>query len=274
MSWDFDYKKAWKTVARPLMEELPPDALALIHLTACKTGDITQNNSLGMDWPDDPEFKAAFAAMDPEDLFRAQSIAYYYGHWYYAERVEPDQSWQLPDIACDNVGGYWRFQKYARQHLIDIGHHGIETPSWDLPEFAEGAMKPRCYKHKPDTEMTTEELKYKYMKLVPKLVEVHDVSHCNYKVNGQPGHPFCIGGRHFGGMYIDVHQAPCAHGKGRNKCNMPFEAHVCDTVMFLKLVQDTTNAELGKALQPLGTELEQDGIDGVAFIKTEFEILP
>jgi hypothetical protein len=277
MSWDFDYEKAWKTLARPMMEEQPHEILELLQLTARTAAGTAQNKALGMDWPEDPAFKAAFAAIEPEDLFRAQSIAYYYGHWYPGKHAEPDKAWQLPDLLVDSSGGYWKFQKYARQHLIDIGHHGIETPSWDIPEFRDGALKPECYKHKKDTDLTTEEMKYKYMTLVPKLVEVHDVIHCNYKVNGQPGHPFCIGARHFpkdGGMYIDPLQAPCAYGKGRDKCNMPLEDHVYDTVLVLKLTGDTDNDTLGKALKPLADKLDEDNIDGVTFLQTKFEITP
>jgi hypothetical protein len=148
---------------------------------------------------------------------------------------------------------------------------------WDIPEFGDDALKPACYAHIQGTDMSDEELKYKYSALLPAFIAAHDVIRCNHKVDGKPGHPFMISSQHFpkdGGMYIDVHQAPCAYGSRKDGwCGQPYEAHTSDKVLVLKLLRSTNSTVLNDALKPLAPTMEADGLDGIAFANSDFDIV-
>lgn len=99
-------------------------------------------------------------------------------------------------------------------------------------------------------------------------------------VNFKP-HPFVIGTRHItyasdynGGIIDDsvMSKVPCA------ACGEPLSSHTYDTVMFLRFSKNITGKEAKVELQRIVKEIEDKGdkekIDGFAFIKNEFKVLP
>ena len=96
-------------------------------------------------------------------------------------------------------------------------------------------------------------------------------------VNFKP-HPFMVGVKHItyasdhcGGILGQevLEKIPCAHPG----CHLPYDQHTHDTVMFLKLTRNATETEAREALKSLSGDLEVDGVDGFAFIKTDFEFI-
>jgi len=109
--------------------------------------------------------------------------------------------------------------------------------------------------------------------LVP-LFEVVDVQSCNFKP-----HPFTIGPQHLKNstsIYLDPNCAPCAHRERgtRARCELKYEEHTCDRVVFLKCLKNMTNADAASKLAGVKKQMEKDKLDGFAFIKSEYEIAP
>lgn len=92
-------------------------------------------------------------------------------------------------------------------------------------------------------------------------------------VNFKP-HPFMIGPKHFGNMYIEPSKAPCEMGG----CKLSFEDHTSDYVAFITLTRNCTNEEIREWLMSLtaengwSTHYGHRPIDGFAFFETEFQI--
>ena len=119
------------------------------------------------------------------------------------------------------------------------------------------------------------ELEEKYRKLCKALdgFSFHSINTVNHKP-----HPFTIGPKHIayaadhcGGMLgTDVcKKAPCAH-KG---CRLSYEQHTHDTVMFLSLKRNVSNSDAVDQLKQLAAAgMDEDGIDGVAFVKNNFQV--
>ena len=121
------------------------------------------------------------------------------------------------------------------------------------------------------SKLSNKELTYKYTPLVKEtgifvLETVTDINH-------RP-HPFMIGPRHISHA-TDHHYGvlgeatlkavPCAHPG----CKLPYESHISDKVMALKLIRNATNNEAQEALKTI----VYDNIDGFVFIKTEFDFI-
>lgn len=113
----------------------------------------------------------------------------------------------------------------------------------------------------------------------------------NFRVNGEPGHPFTIGPEHV--AYAHDHhngimdesvceKIPCKarslHPRfrkilvpGESKggiCNQPRSAHAHDTVVFLKLKRDTTKSEAGELMLKAEVFFKENDIDGFIFVET------
>ena len=100
-------------------------------------------------------------------------------------------------------------------------------------------------------------------------LSLYDVNTVNHKP-----HPFTVGPKHvahaakYHGGILDksiMLAIPCA---ARN-CNLPYDEHTYDTVMFLQLTRDCTSVEAQAILQPLCDEIEEAGIDGFCFVETD-----
>lgn len=92
-------------------------------------------------------------------------------------------------------------------------------------------------------------------------------------VNHKP-HPYVIVPKHIkyatersGGMLTeDVCRAvQCAHPK----CNLRYDEHIFDKVLFVQLKRDAENTEVVKALQSIRPIVEENGIVGYAFVDTK-----
>jgi len=119
------------------------------------------------------------------------------------------------------------------------------------------------------------ETKEEIQKLVAPEFLVADINEVNWKVDGQPGHPFTIGPKHVayasdhrGGMLgQDVcEKIPCA----APKCHKPYSSHTHDTVAFLKLTANISEARAKEVLAatPLVDAMTRAGIDGFCFVET------
>lgn len=105
----FDYKRAWKEVVLPMFEALPPEIHELRKAVVELAGHCKQDKQCNLEWPEDEvarrALQAAFAKIDDKLLSRAAHIMYAHGHW----ASQP----------YDNVGGHWRFSRYASQVLAE-----------------------------------------------------------------------------------------------------------------------------------------------------------
>lgn len=261
MSWEFDYKKAWQGLALPAYKELPESIHNLVHDAVVECKDRHQNKSLGMDWPEDGKLKERFMSVPKEVLAKAITVVYYYGHWYSGKHCKPEEAWIKKDYLVDDIGGYWKFEIFAKAAYIERfpGEHWEDT--YKFPE-----TKPMFYTHTKGTDMCDEELSAKYSMLVKSPLKSCKVNACNFKP-----HPFMIGLQHFpkdGGIYIKPDQAPCAM-KG---CNLSYSEHTFDKVLFVQLTKNCTKAELTAVLKPLDVDLKADKIAGIAFVKNGFNI--
>lgn len=105
------------------------------------------------------------------------------------------------------------------------------------------------------------------------LFEPRSIREVNWKVGGQPGHPFMIGVKHVayasdhcGGMLGQevLERIPCA----MRGCHEPHAAHTHDTVLFLALKRNTHRQEAQALLKTVVPILEGNKIDGFVFIET------
>ena len=104
------------------------------------------------------------------------------------------------------------------------------------------------------------------------LFEFKDISHVNHKP-----HPFMLGPAHvkfaadkYSGMLGD----PCVNDKNfplcsNLGCTLSYKEHTSDKVLFLSLTRDLSNKEAQKVLMGIKPILEEENIDGVAFIETD-----
>ncbi len=97
-------------------------------------------------------------------------------------------------------------------------------------------------------------------------IDVHNVNH-------KP-HAFMIGPRHVahvadhnGGMLGEktMEEVPCAHPG----CQVSYDQHVSDKVLFLELKQNITEEQAPKDLGKLREMLDANGIVGISLVETE-----
>ena len=94
-------------------------------------------------------------------------------------------------------------------------------------------------------------------------------------VNQKP-HPYCITDKHLSrnsSMYLGVEQINDMEKKygpmcGVKGCNVLFEEHKGDRVVFLQLCRNMPNSEATELLRTCAGLLETNGIDGITFVET------
>lgn len=105
------------------------------------------------------------------------------------------------------------------------------------------------------------------------LFVVKSITHVNHKP-----HPYMIGPKHiefaadnYNGMLTEAVIAAgekkriyCAHPD----CALPYDQHTSDKVLFLQLTRDLTNQEATEELMKVKPILEENKVDGVAFVET------
>jgi len=122
-----------------------------------------------------------------------------------------------------------------------------------------------------DRELAVKELGI----LLGEIFHAEGVQEINWKVDGQPGHPFTIGPKHV--AYASDHhhgmlgKEVCEKiGCAAKGCNRPFSSHSHDTVLFLKLKAHTTEDKVRRVLTntQVVNIMTQSKIDGFVFVET------
>jgi len=115
------------------------------------------------------------------------------------------------------------------------------------------------------------EEKYKEMFKDNDLFTMKEIMNVNHKP-----HPYMITPKHIalpGGMLDpDVIKAGEKAGKckcGQKGCDVPYEQHTADKVMFLELKRNGTEAEANAILKEIAPHLTDDLIDGFAMVETK-----
>lgn len=117
--------------------------------------------------------------------------------------------------------------------------------------------------------LTPEELIKQKLK---RLFEFKSISHVNHKP-----HPFMLGPAHvkfasdkYGGMIgdscINDKNFPLCSNLG---CTLSYKEHTSDKVLFLSLTRDLLNKEAQEVFMGIKPILEEEKIDGVAFVETD-----
>ncbi len=111
-----------------------------------------------------------------------------------------------------------------------------------------------------------EKLSAKYAELLTDLLKFVKIDNGNYKPD-----IYTIGPRHV------AHAAENHSGMlgpatteaiGCSRCGLPMSKHVFDTVLFVEVTRECTEDDVKKILTPeFGKMLEEDELDGVAFLK-------
>lgn len=93
------------------------------------------------------------------------------------------------------------------------------------------------------------------------FARVKKVDNVNYRPD-----LFCITPRHLArseGIYVQPEVAPCGH------CKKDYDEHSWDTVAFIELKREATEAEMRPWMQEVvGPFLVQHDIDGAVFVET------
>lgn len=281
MSWEFDYKKTYRELAIPAYTELGPKIHSLVSRVTIMATNLNQNSNLDVTWPEgEDELKAELAALGDVELAYISEVVYNCGHWYSSDLDDtglfskskqmalgaslrkPGLAWLSPSYAPDKHGGYWKFQKL----VYGIGDV-VRVMNKDKGLFSN--LKERgFYTHKDGTGLCSDELVFKFKGMFGDCIDVTDVISVNFKVDGNPGHPFMVGTEHLkgSGMYLDQSCAPCAH------CGCPYDSHTSELAMVMELKRDCTELEIRSALKPMIKQVEDDGIAGFAFKSNRFTI--
>jgi len=262
MATEFNYKRAWEEFAAPKFIALPQNIRELYERVQKQCGDMSQNKSLGMNWPDkdddtdtyDYPLRLVFEKIPSEELARAGHVIYSLGHWDYNKDVKYEELGAQRSLPRDRKGGYWKFEHYAKQSLSDRGYTEYDRHKPDTSQFMD---------HVEGTELNNDELSKKYTDLLSNSgASVRSVDHCNYKP-----HPFMITSKHLANsksMYLDPDAAPC----GMKGCNLSYKEHTSDRVLFLSIPNDKMTDSIRNDLKALTTVLEEDGIDGIGLVSS------
>jgi hypothetical protein len=138
----FDYAAAWRKLARPAFNELPPEVHALLARVATEAREQRQLPDLQLQWPNDGDaLLHAFDALPDDVLAWAARVVYFTGHWWPAN----GRGVELPGRAW---GNHWTFSAYADQVLrerlkLSTNPSGSGYPGLSF-QVHEGAIR-LCY---------------------------------------------------------------------------------------------------------------------------------
>jgi len=122
-------------------------------------------------------------------------------------------------------------------------------------------------------KLAPKDLEHKWKQREITGIKVLSIEHVNHRP-----HPYTVGNKHIsyahdncGGLLGDevLKAVPCAH----RGCTLSYEEHLSDFVMFLSLTKDMTHEEISNSLKDIADESEADGVDGFAFVESEFSIV-
>lgn len=258
---EFNYERAWRELAKPRFDNLAPGLRDLFYQVRAASGELASVPQDAVNpFPDTEVCRALVAEFDKfssEELSEAACVIYYYGHWGYTKEGKEAQ-----------IGGaYWRFQRLADHVVIKRG----DRNNWEAQHWK--GLVDTFMDHKEGTELDNDELADKHRALFPEPFVVVSVQHVNHKP-----HPYVIGSKHihaaqaYGGMLGKevLEKVGCAVPE----CGLPYSQHTSERAIFLKLTRDVEHKEYAAKLKAMVPEMEKDGIDGVAFIRCGFKILP
>jgi hypothetical protein len=80
VSKEFNYKRAWRELARPAFAKLSKEVRDLLDFVIKDCRDCRQGPDLNVPWPDD-DLKARFMAIPSRELAVAARTIYFWGHW-------------------------------------------------------------------------------------------------------------------------------------------------------------------------------------------------
>jgi hypothetical protein len=248
----------------------------------------------------------AFDACDPDMLAEAAVVINHCGHWGYTQAItvsypgippkrfetdgdpfSPGREAKLHALelgehveyraiqfeherVCpdgDTAGAHWKFQKLVVTNLIRRGEWTHERNGKQV-EKRLGFKTEDFMDHKEGTKYDLDEMPAIFRPHFNGTFEVVDAR----QVNHHP-HPFVIGPKHFprdGGMYIKPEQAPCADPR----CALSLKSHTYDQVLIIKCLRDVPNKEAAEMLSSVKDLMAEHKLDGFAFMKSDFEILP
>jgi hypothetical protein len=219
MSTEFNFKRAWDEVVKPVFQNLPAEVHKALNATRAEVDSIKQVGASKTVSGYSTDLMGMFDAIPTSILAWAAEVVYYYGHLAYGKQ-------------CLDGGLYWKFQDLASMSMI-----ARKPYDGELIHQAEVKMKNLLEgfdDHEEGTEYGDDELPAYLLSISPKLgkgiVKIYKVDHVNHKPD-----VFCIGPRHFpkdGGMFIKPEQAPCCN------CGQDYSAHTSDRVMFLQPIVD------------------------------------
>ena len=114
---EFDYARAWKTLAEPQFLSLPASVIEVLYQVVADCEGLSQGSDLRMIWPGDGAHPLenpggnylweAFKAIPTATLAHASRVIWSMGHW------EPLGVTGIPG------GAHWKFSNYADQVLRD-----------------------------------------------------------------------------------------------------------------------------------------------------------
>lgn len=102
----FDFKTAWREVAKPAFDALPQHIRDLVDRVQELCSTTHQSHDLSLPWPKDggEMLQVAFEGLSSEQLATASRVVYFFGHWAQSAQVQQG-------------GAYWKFALYADQVL-------------------------------------------------------------------------------------------------------------------------------------------------------------
>lgn len=239
---EFNYKRAWDQAIMPEYRKLSDVVMGALRATESEVGNLSQDGARHSLIGVTTQLEGLFDAIELEELAWASQVVYYYGHLAY-------------NGECQSGGLYWKFQILADTSIIKRG--GSESQGGAKSKMR-GILK-GFDDHKVGTEYDNEELPGFLRGILPGIGEVLSILRADY-VNHKP-HPFVIGPRHFGDMYIDPHKAGCAH------CGRSYEEHTSERALFIRSKTDDDD-KLRSALQSIVQACTDNDIklDGFAFV--------
>lgn len=253
---EFNYKRAHTEWAVPEYLKLSREIKALFSRVQNEGGEWHQNHDTSIDWPGE-DIKAAFDAIPPDQLAYGMQVIYSLGHWDYTGSDNPTPK--------DKHGAYWKFEILAKRSLID------RTPRY---VWTDCDVSKKFMDHKEGTEYSSDELP-DLARQVCHIYEPVEGRAVNFKVKGQPGHPFTIGNGHFtDSPYLD----PNAHGcywqdyKGDSHCGLPYKDHTHDVALLVRGPLPKTDEEKAELEAIINVCKKHNAkIDGIAFIEPKTE---
>lgn len=248
----FNYERAWEQFVHPEFTKLSPSIHILVDSVLQAAPDLKQVGA--SHWVEGPPglvetLIEQFNQVPIEELAWASKVVYYSGHLAPSKRAG----------SLQESGMYWKFEILADQSLLKRG--GNEALHQAKAKM--GKRLKSFHDHKIGSEYDNDELPALVRELLPEVAETVEVVKAD-NINYKP-HPFVIGPRHSpkaGRMYIDPHQAGCAH------CGLPYEDHTSERALFVRPKVDHTTEIFKNALKDILRVLEDNSIkiDGFALI--------